>query len=67
MTIETIHESLVNGQREQMVHQIDEYGDNFWENYKYYLDFICYKKIEAKFSYFSDATITYFRIKGGNL
>jgi len=34
MNIETIHESLVNGNRAQMVNQIDEYGlYDFWADY----------------------------------
>jgi hypothetical protein len=63
MNIEIIHESLVNDQREQMVKQIDEYGDTFWEKYKYYLDAKFFYSIEAKFSYFSDAAISYYRIR----
>ena len=38
MDLDTIHDSLVNGQRKQMVDQIDEYGFGFWENYKGYLE-----------------------------
>mgnify|MGYP003604824632 CR=1 FL=1 len=55
-----IHESLVNGQRQQMVNQIDDYGYGFWEDYKEYL--VAYH-IEKQLEYFQDATISYFRIK----
>lgn len=62
MKIETIHESLVNGQRQQMVKQIDEYGlYDFWEEYKRYLENLY--EVEAWWQYFTDATISYFRIK----
>jgi hypothetical protein len=38
MKIETIHESLVNGQRRQMVEQIKEYGlYDFFSDYRDYL------------------------------
>jgi len=59
MDIETIHESLVNGQRRQMVEQIDEYGaTDFFAEYKEYLG-DCFDK----YSWFTDATTSYFRIK----
>jgi hypothetical protein len=59
MKIETIHESLVNGQRKQMVRQIDEYGlDDFWSDYRDYLD-----NIHANVGFFQDAVISYHRIK----
>ena len=62
MKIETIHESLVNGQRKQMVKQIEEYGlYDFWGDYRAWLrDLDDYKEA---FEYFTDATISYFRIK----
>jgi hypothetical protein len=61
--IEKIHLSLVNGQRRQMVNQIDEYGVyDFWEDYKRYLA-EAYVGIESRYSYFSDAAISYNRIK----
>ena len=60
--IEVIHESLVNGQRQQMVNQIDEYGlYDFWKDYHEYL-----LSLYADYgvdSYFTDAVISYFRIK----
>lgn len=68
MNIETIHESLVNGQRRQMVNQIDEYGVyDFWVNYRYWLIESGYHEGEDcddAWEYFTDATISYFRIKG---
>jgi len=61
-TIEEIHESLVNGQRKQMVAQIDEYGlYDFWMDYRNYLSDI--HELPKSFEHFSDATISYFRIK----
>ena len=62
MKIETIHDSLVNGQRRQMVLQIEEYGlYDFWSDYRAYL---CELYVEdgSRFDYFTDATISYFRI-----
>lgn len=61
MEIETIHESLVNGQREQMVRQIDEYGvEDFWPEYKSYLRELY--GLSSAYDYFTDAAISYFRI-----
>ncbi len=57
-----IHESLVNGQRRQMFHQINSYGlYDFWEDYKEYLAEI-YVQDSSGYDYFTDATISYFRI-----
>ena len=63
--LEAIHESLTNGQRKQMVSQIDEYGlYDFWEDYK---DFLYSHEgingAKVMFDCFTDATISYFRIK----
>ena len=61
--IEVIHNSLINGQRRQMVKQIDEYGlYDFWEDYSKYLDGL-YVDGESIKTYFQDAVISYFRIK----
>ena len=58
-TIEEIHESLVNGQRKQMVSQIDEYGVyDFWSNYR---DFLRDSVLST--DYFIEVTVSYFRIK----
>jgi hypothetical protein len=58
-----IHDSLVNGQKKQMVQQIEEYGlYDFWSDYKEFLNQICAKE-SGKLVYFTDATISYFRIK----
>lgn len=60
MEIETIHASLVNGQRRQMVKQIQEYGlYDFWPDFRDHLK--AWNGQEA-FDYFADATISYFRI-----
>ncbi len=61
-TIEEIHESLVNGNRQQMVRQIQEYGlYDFWADYKEYLNGL-YVNDNAKFQYFTDAAIAYAHI-----
>lgn len=65
MNIQEIHESLVNGQRRQMVEQINEYGlYDFWSDYRDYLkDVFTGEYYENNgFDYFTDATISYFRI-----
>jgi hypothetical protein len=60
MKIETIHESLVNGQRRQMVEQIKEYGlYDFFSDYRDYLKDLY---VDGGFGYFIDATISYHRI-----
>jgi hypothetical protein len=71
MKIGTIHASLVNGQRRQMAEQIDEYGVyDFWQDYKNHLlnNFSYADALEAAgrssmFEYFTDAVISYHRIK----
>ena len=61
--IEEIYNSLMNGQRKQMVSQIDEYGlYDFWDDYGNYLESL-YIEVLARFEYFSDAVISYHRIK----
>ena len=63
MDISDIHESLVNGQRRQMVSQIDEYGlYDFFNDYKTYLNDL-YQHESSAYIYFTDATVSYFRIK----
>ena len=62
ITIKDVHESLLNGQRRQMVNQIDQYGSDFWADYMYELRDLSYEQAD-QFRYFSDATISYFRIK----
>ena len=60
--ITIIHESLVNGQRVQMVDQINEYGlYEFWTDYKFYLSGV-YVKLSVQYDYFADAVISYHRI-----
>jgi len=61
--IEEIHESLLNGQKRQMVNQIDSYGlYDFFADYAGYLtDLYC--DVSARYSYFMDCTISYNRIK----
>ena len=65
MKISTVHDSLLNGQRRQMVEQIDEYGYeyDFWKDYSNFLKSL-YVDIDACYQYFEDATVSYFRIKG---
>ena len=60
--LEEIHNSLVNGQRRQMVSQINEYGlYDFWTNYKAYLNEL-YATKESQLDYFSDCVVSYHRI-----
>ena len=60
--IEEIHNSLVNGQRKQMVDQIDEYMlYDFWEDYRDYLNDLYTDT--GPMEYFQDAVISYHRIK----
>jgi hypothetical protein len=60
--LEIIHESLVNGQRKQMVDQIDMYGlYDFWEDYSQYL-YSMYNVVSA-YEYLTDAIKSYHRIK----
>ena len=66
MNIETIHESLVNGNRKQMINQIDEYGlYDFWARYRDYLNELYTEtgSIPETMEYFQDAVISYHRIK----
>ena len=71
MDIETIHESLVNGQRRQMVEQIDEYGlYAFWRDYVNFLDRVFFYTgaleaagLKEMNAFLSDAVISYHRIK----
>ena len=59
--IKAIHDSMQNGQRRQMVEQIDKYGYKFWEDYGRYL---CEEYMGgAAYHYFADVTISYFNIK----
>lgn len=60
MNIETIHESLANGQHKQMTEQIDEYGPAFWEDYKAWLKEIWTNGCPSTFA---DAVISYHRVK----
>jgi len=59
--IKSIHESLLNGQRKQMVEQIDEYGTyDFWADYVEWLKTHSFQP----FAFLSDAVTSYHRIKG---
>jgi hypothetical protein len=60
--LEDIHNSLVNGQKKQMVEQIKEHGVyDFFSEYKIYLlDLYCE---HTAFKYFSDAVISFHRIE----
>lgn len=59
--IAQIHESLINGQRRQMVEQIDEFGSEFWAYYREHLKAL-YSDTRA-LEFLSDAIISYHRIK----
>ena len=57
-----IHESQLNGQRKQMVKQINEYGlYDFFADYHEYL-FDTYVSDKARYEYFADLVISYHRI-----
>ena len=56
--IEAIHESIVNGQRKQMVEQINEYG--LYDFFAHYLSYI--NEIGANIGFFTDCVISYHRI-----
>lgn len=60
-----IHESLINGQRRQMVDQINAHFImyDFWKKYLEFLDDCGYNK-ENILDYFSDAVISYHRLTG---
>ena len=60
--IEAIKDSFDNGNRRQMVEQIDEYGYEFWDDFRRYLDDT---KLNTPFAYyyFSSVTISYFILK----
>ena len=61
--MEQAHLSLVNGQRKQMVEQIDEYGlYDFWEDYSNYLKSL-YVDIDSAYRYLEAAVTSYHRIK----
>ena len=61
--LDTIHDSLVNGQRKQMVEQIDDCVlYDFWNDYADYLESLYVDKSSA-YDYFKDAVVSYFRIK----
>ena len=60
--MQAIHNSLLNGQRKQMVQGIDAYLlYDFWADY---LDYLMdkYANSGIALKYFADATISYFRI-----
>ena len=62
--VEDIHESFVNGQREQAVKQIKRYGAyDFFDDYKRYLESSNYPMGE-QFMYFTDATGSYLKRTG---
>ena len=61
--LEEIHNSLVNGQRSQMVKQIDEYGlYDFWADYEQFLGETA-DSLHTMMMRFNDAVISYHRIK----
>ena len=63
--MENIFDSLVNGQGRQMVEQIDaENLYDFWDDFHNYLLGL-YGFNESTHKYFSQAVITYHRIKYG--
>jgi len=62
--LQYIHESLINGQRRQMVQEIDRYGPSqFFADYIVHLN-AKYVTAEARWNYYTDVVVSYFRIKG---
>ena len=63
ITLNEIHDSLINGQRRQMVEQIKEYGlYDFWSDYLNFLQHT-YVNTESHLTYYSDAVISYHHIE----
>jgi hypothetical protein len=62
--IENIHNNLINGNRRDCVKQIKAYGlYDFWSDYKDYLEQTYGTPLsEHGANYFTDMTISYFRI-----
>jgi hypothetical protein len=63
-SLSAIHESLVNGQRKQMVEQIDSVfiQYDFWDLFLDYLKEVYCNDSEKVLADFSDAVISYHRI-----
>ena len=60
--LENIHNNLINGNRRDCVKQIKKYGHyDFWSDYFAYLNELYFDKTVIA-GYFSDMTISYFRI-----
>ena len=60
--IREVHDNLINGNRRDMVDNIDNYGlYDFWDDYGNFLAQL-YIKPDDQYQYFRDATISYFRI-----
>ena len=66
--IQEIHENIINGNRRDAVKMIDEYGTDFFSEYRQYLidlfDDTDPSQTHAAFIHFTDAVLSYFRIKG---
>ncbi len=60
-----IHNLLVNGQKKEMVKEIDEWGDTFWEDYRYHLEAL-YMMPSSQYEYFANAVVSYHKIKRGD-
>ena len=61
--ITVIHENMINGNREDAIKLIDEYGNDFFSEYARYLK-ETYSYEDTEYHYFKDAVLSYFRIKG---
>ena len=63
--IETIHASMINGQRQQATRQIERSCSTvseFFQEYKIYLD-STYMDHDDRYRYFIDVVLSYHRIK----
>jgi len=61
--IAVIHENILNGNRQDAVKLIDEYGMDFFSDYARYLK-DCYAYEHSEYTHFKDAVLSYFQIKG---
>lgn len=62
--VQEIYMSWVNGQKKQMVRQIDEFNNHydFWSQLKEHIDSFVVSPVNA-YSAYTDIVISYFRIK----
>ena len=62
LEIACVHKNILNGNRQDAVKLIDEYGTDFFSDYRVYLN-RTYDYVPTEYAHFSDAVLSYFRIK----